>query len=108
MSEEGMGEIVIRELADSGQTVTRRVPTYTCGHCSTPVVMRPDRIRERKRCSVCRRLICETNELCSMDCTPIHSLARDHFEADPRWTRLAPAILAGCTTEKEAREKGLL
>jgi hypothetical protein len=103
-----MGEITTRELTIDGQMVTRVVPTYTCGHCSQVVVMRPDRVRERKRCSVCKRLICETNELCRVDCTPIHQLARDHFEADPKWTRLLPAIMAGCQSEAEARQRGLL
>ena len=100
-----MGEITVSELHE-GMPRTRKFPTYTCGHCSQVVVMRADRIRERTRCGKCQKLLCEQNKLCRADCTPIHALARDKALDDPKWARLAPAILSGCTTEEEARRRG--
>lgn len=106
MRDDQLGEVTVSEL-DEGRLVTRRFPTYTCGHCSTVVGMRADRVRERSRCARCGKLLCEQNELCRLDCTPLHALAYDHaFDADTPYARLAPAILAGCTTEEEARRRG--
>jgi len=84
------------------------LPTYCCGHCSDVVVMRPDRIRERKHCTHCGKLICEKKELCQIDCTPIHSLAKDHFEGAGKWGKYVPALMAGCSTVDEGVAKGLI
>lgn len=98
-----MGEVVIHD-ADG----VRRIPTYTCGHCSRVVMMRADRTRERVRCTSCGKLLCEQSELCMTSCTPIHALARDRFEGSEKWTRLVPALLGGAQTEEEAIRRGLL
>ena len=81
---------------------------YTCGHCTSVVMMRPERTRPRLKCIPCGRWICETNELCQKDCTPVYSLAEDQFQNMGKWGKLVPAIMAGETTEAGAREKGLL
>ena len=82
-------------------------PAYSCGHCSKTVVLRPNRVRPRLTCKKCGRWICETSELCLVECTPIYDIAKDHAGADPRW-RLLPGILSGVTTVNEAIESGLL
>lgn len=87
---------------------TKVYHTYCCGHCSGVVVMNPERKRERVSCYACQRWLCETNELCRVQCTPIHALARDRFEAPDSWTKLVPAIMGGCQTVAEAEEKGLI
>lgn len=106
MRDDQLGEIHMQEL-DGGMNRKRIVPTFTCGHCSQVVVLNPARKRERKRCGHCGRLICDQNELCRIDCTPIHALAKAHdLEGASKWSRLAPAILAGCSTLEEARQRG--
>jgi DNA-directed RNA polymerase subunit RPC12/RpoP len=104
-----MGEVVMWGSDLDGKPImgSVRYPTYTCGHCSKVVVMRADRTRERVRCKTCGRLLCESNELCKMECTPIHELARDRFEADEKWTRLVQPLMAGVQTEEEAIRRGL-
>ena len=87
---------------------TRTYPAYSCGHCSKTVIMREERTRPRLTCKKCGRWLCESNELCLSDCTPIYDIARDHAWDDPRWGKLVPGIMAGATTLDEAREKGLL
>lgn len=106
MRDDQLGEIHLSEIVD-GMSRKRVVPTYTCGHCSQVVVMNAQRSRERTRCAKCGRLLCEQNELCRADCTPIHALAKDHDLAGAsEHSRLAPAILAGCSTLEEARRRG--
>lgn len=86
----------------------RVIPTYTCGHCSDVVQMLPSRTRERTRCKKCMRLICERKQLCRIDCTPLHAMAADHFEGAGTHGRFVPAIMAGCSTEDEAAQRGLI
>lgn len=88
----------------------QELPTYTCAHCSSVVLMNPNRKRERKRCLKCFGTLCEKNLICIQDCTPLPELARDHFEGDAakRWGKLVPAIMAGCTSVDEAEKKGLI
>jgi ribosomal protein S27E len=102
------GEDQIGEVIISGPEGTKRFPTYTCGHCTQVVVMRMDRTRERLRCKTCGKLLCESNELCRKSCTPMHALAKDHFEASEKWTSLVPAIMGGATSEEEAVKRGLI
>lgn len=83
-------------------------PTYTCGHCSNVVVMRPDRVRERVKCKSCGKTICEKTELCATHCTPLPELARDHFEGAGEWKKYVPAIMQGVETKEEAVKKGLI
>lgn len=110
MRDDQYGEVIMYgcDIDGNADGKTHHYPTYTCGHCSSVVVMRADRTRERVRCSSCDKLICEKSELCRQACTPIHALARDHFEGDPKWTRLVPALMAGATTEEEAIRRGLI
>lgn len=103
MREDQMGEVKI-----VGENGVQRIPTYTCGHCSRVVMLNPERTRERLRCKTCGKLLCEQSELCRIACTPIHALARDRFEADPKWTRLVGALMAGARTEEEAIQRGLI
>ena len=100
-----MGELTRTEL---GRMET--VATFTCGHCTNVVVMRPERTRPRTRCTKCGKLLCEKNELCMKDCTPMHELAKDHFEGAQaeKWGKYVPAIMQGVTTEEEGLRKGLI
>lgn len=101
------GELQVWEEGPGG---SRQVtyPTYCCGHCSNVVILNPARKRERKKCMACGKLICEQNQLCQTDCTPIHALAAGRFEDTGKWGRLVPAIMAGCTSEEEGVQKGLI
>ncbi|SRR5258706_11534020 len=105
-----MGEITLSGCDLDGKLIqgSMTVPFYACGHCSASVIMRPDRTRERRRCLTCGRWICETNELCSVDCTPLYSMAEDHFEGAGKWGEKVNAIMNGVTTVKEALKKGFL
>lgn len=89
--------------------VMRQVPMFTCGHCTSPVAVRLDRTRPRTRCQgSCGKLLCEKNELCMTgECIPMHAMARDHFEADFKWTKYVDLIMKGATTLEEARAGGL-
>jgi hypothetical protein len=90
-------------------TGTRRYPAYSCGHCSSTVILRPDRTRQRLTCNKCGRWLCEKNELCRHDCTPLYSIVRDKaWSEDNKWTRLLPAIMGGVTTKAHARALGLM
>lgn len=95
------------EIADGSGKVSY-VPTYTCAHCTQVILMRPERTRERVRCTRCLRLICEKSELCRSQCTPLHEIAQDHFENAGEFGRLVPAIMQGITTIDEAQKKGLI
>ena len=84
------------------------LPTYCCGHCSDVVVMRPDRVRARRHCHSCGKMICERKQICNIACTPIHELARDHFEGSGSHGKLAKAILSGCETVEQGHQQGLI
>lgn len=101
---EEAGELTVMDPWGRGETL----PTYTCGHCSMVIVLRPDRVRERKRCFSCFRTICEKSEICNAACTPLHAMARDHFEGAGIWAKFVPAIMAGATTLAEAEGKGVI
>lgn len=96
------------EIFDGGRMSV--IPTYTCGHCSDVVLMRPERTRPRVRCPHCWRFICEMKPICRAGCTPLHELAKDHFEGSrsKEWGRFVPAIMAGATSEEEGLQKGLI
>ncbi len=98
------------ELEIFGDGKMQVIPTYTCGHCSDVVLMRPDRKRDRTACAKCSRYICEKKPLCRTQCTPLHELAKDHFEGlrAKEWGRLVPAIMGGATTEEEGLRRGLI
>lgn len=98
----------IYEITVSQDGKTQYVPAYTCGHCTNVVILRPNRTRERKRCFSCDRLICEMNEICNAHCTPLYSLAKDHFEGAGEFGKYVPAIMSGVSTIREAEEKGLI
>ncbi len=88
---------------------TQRYPAYSCGHCSNTVVINPRRSRPRVTCKKCGRWICESSELCQVDCTPIYALAQDHaWNEENQWTRLVPAIMSGAQSMDEALKKGLI
>lgn len=99
-------EIYVIELRDHGRK--KDIPCYTCAHCSKVVMLDPLRARPRLNCSKCRRLICETSELCRIDCTPIHKLADDGFMDMGKYGTLLPAILGGETTIQGAIDRKLL
>jgi hypothetical protein len=99
-------EIYAIEDWQDGQLTLR--PCYTCGHCSMVILLDAQRTRDRVRCAKCDRLLCEKNELCMKDCTPIHSLAADHLESALKWQKYLPAIMAGSQNEEEARAAGLI
>ena len=87
----------------------RELPAYACGHCSKTVLINPLRVRPRVACSKCGRWICESNQLCATDCTPIYDLANDRTWTVPsKWSKLVPAIMAGETNLQVAESKGLI
>lgn len=96
------------ELVENGKT--SYLPCYTCGHCSSIVVLNKDRTRERKKCLQCMKLVCETNEICRTDCIPLADLCRDHFEgATEKWLPYVNAIMKGATTLSEVEQpKGVV
>jgi hypothetical protein len=86
----------------------KRYPCYTCGHCSNVVILRPDRNRPRKSCLQCGRWLCEKSEICNTHCTPLHALAKDHFENAGEFGKYVPAIMKGVTSVREAERLGLV
>jgi hypothetical protein len=82
----------------------REYMCYTCGHCSTPVLMNPGRERPRKTCLSCGRWVCEQHEICMQDCTPIYSLADNHFEDAGKWSKWVKPIMHGATSVAEAEK----
>lgn len=95
-----MGELIVTDPFEG----TRRVPTYTCGHCSDVVVMNPARKRERRRCVKCGRTLCGRKLICVEACTPLHELAKDHYEGPGGG--LVNAIMNGATSVEEGMRKG--
>lgn len=81
---------------------TRYLPAYTCGHCTSIILMRPDRLRERRTCLRCGRWICEKSEICLTHCTPMHAMAADHFEDAGEYGLYVPAIMRGITKKDDA------
>lgn len=98
----------VYEIEVSQGGVTKHYPAYTCGHCSNVIVMRPNRVRERKRCLSCARLICEMSDICASHCTPLFALAQDHFESSGEFGKYVPAIMSGVMSKEEAHQKGLI
>jgi hypothetical protein len=86
----------------------KRYPTYTCGHCSSIVIIRDDRTRPRNHCLSCDSWICEKNEICNTHCTPLHAMSYDHFEGAGEHGKFVPAIMQGVTTVDEAHKRGLI
>lgn len=89
-----------------GRTFT--YPFYTCGHCCKTILINPSRSRERTRCTSCKRVLCEKNELCMVGCTPLHAMSHDKFENPGKYGRFVGAIMRGETKVEEAEKKGLL
>ncbi len=88
---------------------TQKYPAYSCGHCSSTVVINPRRSRPRTTCNKCGRWICENSELCHSDCTPLYALAQNHaWNEQNKWTRLVPGIMGGVESMYEARKLGLI
>jgi hypothetical protein len=88
---------------------TVRYPAYACGHCTQTVILNPKRVRPRVMCKKCGRWLCEKNELCMTDCTPIYEMANDRsWTEESRWTRLLPGIMKGAVTLDDAQGKGLI
>ena len=103
-----MGEVTLSGINESGHFYTQTFATYTCGHCSNVIMMRPDRVRPRERCLACGRWLCEKSEICHTQCTPIHALAKDRFEARGNWTKYIGAIMQGVDSVAEAQQRGLI
>ena len=99
-------EIYTIEIHEFGNV--REIPCYTCGHCTTIIALRAERTRPRSTCHACGRWICEKNEICNADCTPMYSLADDHFENAGKWGKYVPAIMQGATTIDEAEKADLI
>jgi hypothetical protein len=97
---------VVQIIGSDGRT--KDYAAYGCGHCSDTVVMHPKRSRPRLTCRKCSKWLCETKQLCQLDCTPIYEIAADHQEAATKWTKYIPALMAGLTTEAQAQKAGLL
>jgi hypothetical protein len=97
------------EITSAAGAAVQLLPAYSCGHCSATVILRPDRQRERVTCRKCGRWLCEQNELCHTDCTPLYDLVADrNWMESTQWTRLLPAIMGGASTVEDATQRGLL
>src|SRR5687767_11579973 len=96
------------EVHDMETGATNRYPAYTCGHCTTIVVMREDRTRQRNLCFHCMRYICESKPICNEKCTPMYALANDGFQDKSSHSTLVHAIMSGAESSEEAVEKGLI
>ena len=96
------------EIFLSERGVDKNLLAYTCGHCSNVIVLRPERERERETCYQCGRWICEKSSICLTHCTPIHEMAKDHFEGVGERGKFIPAIMAGITSVEEALSKSLI
>lgn len=109
-----MANIIYEVLMDGvdidGRAITgsRSYPAYTCGHCTSVIMLRADRSRPRHTCLGCGRWTCEKSEICNTHCTPMYDLARDHFEDAGEHGRYVNAIMSGAKTIDEAHRKGLL
>ncbi len=110
MSKNQMGVLTLTGSDLDGNAILGQAEyaTFTCGHCSNIVVMRPDRVRPREMCFSCGKWICEKNELCALFCTPLTALADDGMEAPEKWKRLVPAIMGGANSVDQAVKLGLL
>jgi hypothetical protein len=104
------GELVLQGCDLDGNLTAgiHRYATYTCGHCTTVVVMRSGRQRPRLKCVGCAKWLCEQNELCHTQCTPLHEMAKDRFENAGRYGTLVPAIMQGVTSVEDGVERGLI
>jgi len=100
---EELGEITIQEFGK-----VKKLPCYVCGHCNNIITLNPARSRERKRCPTCWRLICEKTDICRNHCTPLHEMAKDHFQDAGEHGMYVPAIMQGVTSIKEAHMRGLV
>lgn len=101
-----MNEVYFLEISDMVEG-KKTFPAYTCGHCSNVIMINPKR-SERRTCLSCGRWLCGTNELCNAGCTPIHSMANDHFEGAGDYGKFIPALMQGVTTLEEGGKKGLI
>lgn len=86
---------------------SRSYPAYTCGHCTNVILMRPDRTRDRRTCFSCGRWTCEKSEICMTHCTPMHEMAKDHFEGAGDRGRFVKAIMYGISNVSQAESLGL-
>ena len=102
-TDQQMGELSVTECGK-----TEVFPTYTCAHCNDIIIMRPDRVRPRQRCFKCFKMICGTKDICTVDCTPLYEMSRDHYEGAGDWAKWVNAIMAGEVDTSVAREKGLV
>src|SRR5262249_35068020 len=91
----------------SGRYIEQVRYFYGCGHCSKTVYVKATMDPYRPRCPRCSRWICQT-EICTKDCTPLYSLAEDHFEKAKEWGKLVPAIMSGAETINDAKAKGIV
>lgn len=103
-----LGEIHESGFDANGHFFQRVIPFYSCGHCSKTIALDYRRTRERITCKGCSRWICEKSEICRKHCTPLYSLAKDHFENAGRHGALVPAIMSGETSLEGAAKKGLI
>ena len=53
----------------TGEGSKAELPTMTCCHCNTIVIMRPDRVRPRNHCRKCNQYVCD-NPACNAECHP--------------------------------------
>lgn len=87
---------------------THTYPAYTCGHCTSIIIMRSNRERPRNLCMHCMKWICEKNQICNTQCTPMHSMAKDHFEGAGAHGKYVDALMQGVTEVAEAEKLGLI
>ena len=101
-------QIYAMEQTDGGKI--HYIPCFTCGHCSSVVIVNKERV-ERRKCLHCMRLICGTNEICNstqLECIPLGEVMRDHFEGASKWVPYIDAIMRGATTLDAVEQKGVV
>lgn len=79
----------------------QELPTYTCSHCNSIVVMNPLRSRERAYCTGCDRYICDGCGVAKsqgVECKPYTEFVDELLEANTLALQRGCLILPGSST----------
>lgn len=73
------------------------IPTFTCTHCETVVIMNPERTRERYRCRGCNHLLCDncaSVRAAGGKCVTFRQIADEYQEAAERGLPASSIIIS--------------